>query len=691
MRNKSIFKQMLTPMITIVILLAIVLILMISVSFTSFYQKEIQNRNKERAGLLSESIQIFVDGAYNLVEELSVNPSILSMQTQIQTKILENCMERNPYFELLYIQNADGMQTGRSTGELADRSQRWWFIQTKETKKSFISNSYYSVNTGMPCASIFFPIYEENHDFLGVFAADLKLDYLQSMINEYSNTQYKEISFVIDGEGIVIAHPDNVQIEEQYNYKTLTKTIAKKDANNKVVKDADGNIITETQNFELSKEFQTIIQSVMSGNSGVKEISNQGKDYYISYVPIKLKGASDSWSVLTMQEKSSVTKVVNKVVILLIVMVIIFIMIAVLVITILAKKLTKPIILLNQLAGNAAEGDFSIRVDESSQNELGMLSKSFNAMIAKISGILNKLTSFSTEVVQSSGHLDDIEKNIGIINESVYKISEGTKEQKQDAEQVFLRTSEMMEKFEQLMGQSNQLMKDAEYAMETGKQGIQNIEEFGKCNKITIEKMESTYQTIMDLEEQSKKISEIVDTIDSISSKTKLLSLNAGIEAARSGEQGRGFHVVAESIGNLASDSGKATQNIEQIIGVFCMEMKDMIQDMIQMRDDIINQSEAVSSVGHIFTEFEKMNGSIASSVKEMERIMQEMHEINYSIVDAVGRINDISKNTAKLTEKSSISLQEQYDGIRVVAERVKNLSEVSSHMQQEMSMFKEW
>ena len=227
MRNKSIFKQMLIPMITIVILLAIVLILMISISFTSFYQKEIQNRNKERAGLLSESIQIFVDGAYNLVEELSVNPSILSMQTEIQTKILENCMERNPYFELLYIQNADGMQTGRSTGELADRSQRWWFIQTKESQKSFISNSYYSVNTGMPCASIFFPIYEENHDFLGVFAADLKLDYLQNMINEYSNTQYKEISFVIDGEGIVIAHPDNVQIEEQYNYKTLTKTIAK--------------------------------------------------------------------------------------------------------------------------------------------------------------------------------------------------------------------------------------------------------------------------------------------------------------------------------------------------------------------------------------------------------------------------------------------------------------------------------
>ena len=81
-------------------------------------------------------------------------------------------------------------------------------------------------------------------------------------------------------------------------------------------------------------------------------------------------------------------------------MVIIFIMIAVLVITILAKKLTKPIILLNQLAGNATEGDFSIRVDESSQNELGMLSKSFNAMIAKISGILNKLDVEKRDIIE---------------------------------------------------------------------------------------------------------------------------------------------------------------------------------------------------------------------------------------------------------------------------------------------------
>ncbi len=678
---------MLIPMIGIVTLLAVVLVTIIIAFFTSFYKKEIQSRNEERAGLLSESIQIFVDGAYNIAEELAVNPSILSMQTEVQTPILENCTSRNPYFELLYVQGADGMQTGRSSGTLADRSLRWWFIQVMDLQKPFVSKSYYSVNTGMPCASIFFPMYKQEN-LIGVFAADLKLDYLQSMIHEYSNTQYKEISFVIDGEGIVVAHPDSIQIEEQYNYKTLTKTISKKDANGQVVTDANGNIITKEQKFEISEKFQNVIQLVMAGNSGVEEVSVNGKSYYISYVPIPLKGESDSWSVLTMQEKSAAIAVVNRVVILLVIIVFVFIMAAVAVITVLARKLTRPIIALNQLAKDATEGNFSIQADESNKNELGMLSKSFNSMIAKISGVLNRLTAFSAEVVQSSGHLDDIERNIGIINESVHKISKGTEEQKQDAEQVLLYTNDMIKKFERLMEQGQRLMDEAKHSIESGKSGIQNVEELTRCNQITIEKMENSYKTIINLEEQSKKVFEIVNTINDISSKTKMLSLNAGIEAARSGEQGRGFSVVAKSIGDLASDSATATLNIEQIIQEFCAEIENMVKDMMQMKEDISNQSEAVTEVGHIFTGFEEMNGRIADSVTEMEHMIQEMYQINNSIAKAVDRISDISKNTAQLTEKSSLSLQEQYNGISVVAEHVKNLSAVSAHMEEEMTMF---
>ncbi len=141
--------------------LATVLVIIIAIFFTSLHEKEIQSRNRDQAELIAESIKIFVDAAYMVTEELATNPSILTMQTEIQTSILKDCTKRNPYLELLYIQGTDGMQTGRSSGTLADRSNRWWFVQMMEQRKAFISQSYYSVNTGMPCASIFFPMYQE--------------------------------------------------------------------------------------------------------------------------------------------------------------------------------------------------------------------------------------------------------------------------------------------------------------------------------------------------------------------------------------------------------------------------------------------------------------------------------------------------------------------------------------------------
>lgn len=183
-----------------------------------------------------------MDGAFSMTEEISKNPSILTMNTDIQTPILADCVARNEYLELLYIQDTTGMQTGRSSGELADRSTRWWFTQTMDEKKSFISKSYYSVNTGMPCASIFFPMYASD-DICGVFAVDIKLDYLQSIIEQFSDTDNGEYSFIIDGEGVVVAHPDNTQIEELYNYAALTKTVSRKDSNGNVMKDEEGNIL----------------------------------------------------------------------------------------------------------------------------------------------------------------------------------------------------------------------------------------------------------------------------------------------------------------------------------------------------------------------------------------------------------------------------------------------------------------
>lgn len=686
--KKSIFKQLLFPMIAIVCAVAVILSLVIVGVFTKSYESDISEKNQDKSQLVAGEIATFLDGAYGITEELAVNPSILTMETDVQTPILKDCVERNSYLELLYIQGTDGMQTGRSSGELADRSTRWWFTQTMEEQQPFVSKSYYSVNTGMPCASIFFPMYGEE-GMLGIFAADLKLDYLQSLIEEFSDMENGEYSFVIDGEGVVVAHPDSAQIEELYNYKTLKKTVSQKDADGNPKTDADGNILTEEQSFAISADYQKVIADVMAGESGSGRIRNDGESYYVSYASIPLKGDSDAWSIITLQEESSAMAMVNRIVLIAALVTVAAIAVAILIIALLAQKLTRPIVSITDLIGNASDGDFTVQADEGSKNEIGTLAKSFNKMTGKISGVMTRITTFSGEVVQSSGRLKRIEEDVDSISQAVREISDGTEAQNRDVNRVVERAAQLEEMFGQLREKSSLLLEDAQNTIQSGESGMQSVYALKNRNEMTTKQMDESYQKIMSLEEQSRKISSIVSTINEISAQTGLLALNASIEAARAGEQGRGFAVVAESIGKLASDSTAATADIETIIDELCGDIAETVSNIEMIRSSISGQTQAVDQVQDTFTDFKALAEKTRDSVSGMEELVVEMHKCDRSVVHAVERIRDISINTAELTGKVADSLEEQLEGIRHVAKRVDNLSRVSEEMEQEMTKFK--
>lgn len=687
MEKKSIFRQLLLPMVAIVCALAAALVTIILSVFSQSYEKEVYQRGEDKSNLMAGEIRTFLDGAFGVTEELAVNPSILTMDTQIQTPILEDCVNRNTYLELLYIQGTDGMQTGRSGGTLADRSTRWWFIEVMEEQKPFISKSYYSVNTGMPCASIFFPMYQDEQ-LIGVFAADLKLDYLQTLIETYSDTENGEYSFIIDGEGVVVAHPDSVQIEEQYNYKTLIKTVSSKNTDGTVKTDADGNIITQEEPFELSEEYCTLISEVMAGNSGSARIENVDGDYYVSYAPIEVKGESDSWSILTVKKASDAMALVNNFIVIAIGISVAAILVAIVIITMLARKMTAPIVKITQLIGDASEGNFMVRADESSQNELGTLAKSFNNMTKKVADILNKITTFTGQVVKSSGQMKELEECNCDIQEKINEITKGAAGQTQDAEKVVARAAELEEKFQELAEKGRGMAQDARNTQDSSVAGEHVIEELHAHSGKTALMMEESYNRIMALNEQSQKISNIVNTINEISSQTSLLALNASIEAARAGEQGRGFAVVAESIGKLASDSGNATADIERIIQSLCTEISETVGTIEKIKESVQIQAKAVDKVQDTFADFKGLADTTLSNVDDINALIEQMHKLDRSMVHAAERIRDISQNTADLSENMVVTLESQTESISQVSERIANLTKVSEEVERDMTKF---
>lgn len=681
MRKKSIFTQLLIPMIALAAALPAVVLFI----FTASYEREIYDRNSQVTGLLAGEISVFMDQAYHVNEELSDNPSILSMDTQVQTPILKKCVERNAYLDQIYIQGTDGMQTGRSSGELADRSARWWFQQVMDEQQPFISKSYYSVATGMPCASVFFPMYASGV-LKGIYAADLRLDFLQELIGEHSDQKDDRVSFVIDGEGVVVAHPDRLQIEEQYNYKEKTRTVSVKDAAGNPAVDADGNILTEQHPFEISKDMEQVVAEVMAGGSGSRKISYSEEEHYASYAPILLQGKSDSWSLITLQKKSAAMAMVNRMlaaaagISLAAVAVVVFIVLH------LARKLTLPVISISGLMKDAAEGDFSVLAAENSQNEVGQLARSYNIMAGRISGALLRIRDFTKELLHCSDNLQAMESKIHTISDGMKEILEGTSVQTVEVNQVVEQVALLEEWFAELKGKSGEMLQEAERTIKSGEDGMKSIRELEMHNREVMGSLKQSYEKIRLLEEHSANIADVVKTISSISSETELLALNASIEAARAGVHGRGFAVVAESVGKLAADSTKAAMDIGIKMEEFCGDITGIVAQTEKLKQIMEVQVRAVQKTEEIFLDFTKTTEQTGSFAGDMDGLIEEMYEIDRRIVAAAQRICEISQTAEKLSGEAAASMEEELKGIQ---SGVESLMAVSGGMDQEMEKFK--
>lgn len=688
---KSIASELIVTIGIIALLLTGGIILSVSLILSRAYDKQINTNNEMISGLISKNLSSFVNTAYSVTKDLSVNSEILSMDTSTQNKVLKEYQSRNPYFDLLYVQDNSGMQTGRSSGELADRSGRWWYKQLQQTQQPFVSKSFYSATSNKPIASVFMPLYNDNK-VIGSIGADLKLDYLQQLVEQYSSKEDGRYSFIIDSEGVVIAHPNSELISEINNYKTLTKTIQVKDADGKILKDNSGNNVTKEEPIEICDGYKQIVQSVMNGQSGSIKFKDNNESYYASYTPISLNEQSQSWSIVTVQNESNAKVVMKNIINTTLIAGLIILIIAAIAMGFLARKITKPIVVISDLLTKASTGDFTVKFATDAKNEIGILSSSFNEMIRKVSSLL-KGTKELTENIKNSTVIlteksEETTRSANEINTAISEIAIGASNQASDAEKSANLGVNMNEKFMQLTDKTNLMIKDAEISSRVTSEGVNKIEELKDKTKITLEIIEKTENSIVNLNNKSRAIEGILEALEEIAGQTKLLALNASIEAARAGENGKSFGVVAEEIQKLSEESESSTNDIAKII----YDIKNEIASSVNMMKNVkLVSEEQFISVNHVNESFNKISETtynITNIINNIGSFVEKMDADNTNVVSSINNIAAISEETAACSEEVTASIEEQTENINEVSIQARDLNEKASILEEEIQKF---
>lgn len=673
MHIKSIFIKIMFPMLLIVCITAMAIMSITGRLFDNAYEAQIKNQSRDSSNSISQLVESFMNKAYKLTEALASSEEILTMENKIQTPIVEGTAERNDYFELIYIQDMNGDQTARSSGELGNRANRWWFTQMLEMNEPFVSKSYYSVNTNMACASIFFPLIKENNT-IGVFATDIKLTMLQSLVEQYSDVEEGKISYIIDGEGTVVAHPESVYYEELYNYKNKTRTIAKKDHAGNTLYDDEGNIVTEELAIEISKEYEDLISSVLEGKSGLSEIRENETDYYASYAPVQLDGSSDSWAVVTLQDKEKAMSLMNRMNHTGLCITVVSILLAMILIALITRTITKPIKLSHERLEQLSEGDLTSVVprvngkDESAQlidnlNKttaiLGEIIQEINHFVQGIvqgdfrqivsvdaKGEFNVLISSLTTIADSIGKtLRDINScasllmnELSTFDHAAQSLADGTTNQASAVEEIS----------SSLMGISEKIVKNAQNSQNADKMMFSvrtQLQEAGE----ELEKLINAMRVIV---ADSEEISSISKIMQNIALKTNLLSMNASVEASRAGDAGKGFAVVAAEIRELSKQCNEAAVNTSDLIEKTRENVQTGMEDLNATVSSIHSVSENNEKTSHLLSEISEMTSEQAEAIKEISTALHQISEITQGNSATASDSAQVSLNMKRQAEK---------------------------------------
>jgi methyl-accepting chemotaxis protein len=358
------------------------------------------------------------------------------------------------------------------------------------------------------------------------------------------------------------------------------------------------------------------------------------------------------------------------------------------------RGITKPVNILQreltQLAQNGGDLRKDIKVD--SKDELGDLANAINHFLADLRGIMAQVLRSSESVASSTEELTaSSEQSAQAADQVAGSINDMAKvadEQLVAASEASAVVQQMSASIQQIAANANQVSVQSAQATEKARDGGQSVERaVSQMNAIEQSSQVAT-EAVAKLNDKSKEIGQIVDTISGIAGQTNLLALNAAIEAARAGEQGRGFAVVAEEVRKLAENSQEAAKQIAKLIGEIQVDTDKAVVAMGSGAREVKLGTDVVTAAGQSFREIVSLVSNVSGQVKDISTEIEQIAIGSQQIVGSVKKIDGLSKTSAAEAQSISAATEEQLASMEEIASSSQSLAKLAQDLQAAVGKF---